>query len=322
MITRNSLIAWGAAALLLACGSAATSGGNGSSAGSAGSGAQSSGGSPSADAGHAGVGLGGAHAIGGSGGSSAGNANAAAGNGAGGFQGCHQASECTNTRPPPLPFAIVMCLNPGESAPGPGCGAPQWCGQCNCPPQPTPPLGNGMACQSNADCPQPNATAPTASVCNSGTCTACTQNSDCPSSTPTCGTVTAQFIDSFRACSVCTADTDCPSARPHCQGSYGVSACVECRTTADCASGVCSNGSCTPQCTASQACGAGMQCNAQQRCEALSCQSDADCLANQACTMGHCGRRACTTDPMCQGACVNGGCYDSLGTCYVYLQAA
>ena len=318
---RVHLLAWSLAAFLMACGSGTTHGGadGTGTAGNAGSGAQSNGGDIGAGGARAAAGNGGDHAAGNGGNHSAGTGGrASAGSAGSSIQGCHSASDCpSNTPSNPIP-GIVMCLAPGQPTPSSTCGAPQWCGQCNCPAQP---MGNGMRCQTNADCPAPNATSPTASVCNAGTCTACTENSDCPSALPNCGTVTAEFSNAFRMCTACATDSDCPSERPYCEGNYGITACVACRTTADCASGVCNGGVCAPQCTANTQCGEAMECTAEQRCRPLSCLSDADCPTNRACTNGHCSRRACTSDAMCEGACVNGGCYDSLGRCFVYLQA-
>ncbi|HET7544229.1 MAG TPA: hypothetical protein VFK05_30370 [Polyangiaceae bacterium] len=313
---RIHLLAWSLAAFLLACGSGTT----GENAGRAGSGSQSNSSDAGAGGAHtgAGAGAGGAQAAGASGSHSAGNGGSANSGGGAGIPGCHTPSDCPSSTPTNPVSGVVMCLSPGQATPSPGCGAPQWCGQCNCPPQPT---GDGMPCQTNADCPAPNATAQTASLCNAGACTACTQNSDCPSTLPKCGSVMAQFSTSFQLCTACAADSDCPSERPYCQGSYGVTACVACRTTTDCASGVCASGVCVSQCTANAQCGEAMECSSAQRCQPLSCQSDADCPTNRACTNGYCSRRACTSDAVCQGACVNGGCYDSLGRCFVYTQA-
>ena len=316
-------IAWGCAmaALLWACSSANTQH-EASDAGKAGS---ADGGSQAAGSGSGGSSSGGSSSGGSGGSSTAGRAGSAAG-GAGSTAGCHDASECPSKVTPPF-GGISMCLVPGQVPPSGGCGAPQWCGQCSCPPQPQAPSGTGTPCQTSDDCPKPSAGSATASVCNAaaGACTACAQDSDCPSSAPVCGQVNELFVPgamSFRVCNVCAMDSDCPSERPHCQASYGIAACVACLTTADCQSGTCSNGTCTPVCSPTQSCGVARQCNAQQRCEALSCQSDADCPTNFNCSGGHCAQRSCTSDAVCDGNCVNGFCYESLGTCYELLQAA
>ena len=319
-------LAWTLATLLLACSSGTTHGDadRPGIAGNAGAGAQSNEDAGASGA-HAGAGHAGNHSAGSGGNASTAGSggNATGGSGAAGFPGCHTSVDCPKVMTVPTP-GISLCLAPGQAEPARSCGAPQWCGECNCSSQPSVPSGDGMSCQTNADCPQPNGTANslTARVCDSGRCTACAQNSDCPSTSPVCETAALRTGLSYRVCTVCEADTDCPSDRPHCYGNNGVAACGECRTTADCARGVCNSGACTPQCTTNASCGEAMECTAEQRCQALSCQSDADCPINRACTNGHCSRRGCTTDAMCQGACVNGGCYESLGRCYVQLQPA
>lgn len=308
------------AAVLVGCSSGDTlpkeggsgAGGGENTAGSTNAAGQSSGGS--GNGGHT-AGSGGSPVVG-SGGSQT------AGAGGKGAEGCHNVAECPSRVTPPF-GGVPMCLVPGQAPPSGGCGAPQWCGQCSCPAQPQVPMGTGMACQTSQDCPEPGAGTSAARVCNGATCTACVQDSDCPNST-VCGQVTTLFgagPTNFRICTACNLDSDCPSARPFCQANYGASACVACRTTSDCQSGICSSGTCTPVCSAAAPCGPALQCNAQQRCEALSCQRDVDCPKNIACSGGHCARRACTSDATCEGNCVNGFCYDSLGTCYELLQA-
>lgn len=318
---RLKSIACAMAALLWACSSSntqQTAGNDGSSGnGQGGSQVGGSGSGGSQSAGNAG-----SSTAGSAGSSMAGNAGSLSAGGTNG-QGCHDAAECPNVTKPPF-GGFMLCLLPGQAPPSGGCGAPQWCGQCDCPPQPMAPSGTGTPCETSQDCPAPAGVGATASVCDAGACTACAQDSDCPSALPVCGQVSVQYqgATSFRACKACAQDSDCPAERPYCQGSYGVSSCVACRTTADCQSGVCSNGACTPACGPSQPCGSALQCSAELRCEALSCQSDAACPANFACTGGHCARRACTSDAVCEGNCLSGACYDSLGTCYLQLQAA
>ena len=305
-------MAWSVAALLCACGSGRSQEGanGGGAAGNAGGEIQAGGFQQTAGtSGSPNAGAGGNH--------NAGSSGTATTGGGASSQGCHSVSEC-----PTGAFGIAMCLVPGQAPPAASCGAPQWCGQCSCPPQPAMPAGTGMACETNQDCPLPTANTVSASICSNGTCSACAQDSDCSSSLPACGSVQPRFAPSFRLCSACVVDSDCPSERPHCQGSYGVSACVACLTTADCSTGVCNLGSCIPQCSPTQACGEAMECSTEQRCQALSCQSDVDCPVNYACTNGHCGRRACTADAACVGNCVNGACYQALGTCYLFMQAA
>ncbi|MEO8901272.1 MAG: hypothetical protein ABI488_06185 [Polyangiaceae bacterium] len=329
--TRAAVLAGIAALLLLACGAATpqeTPDNGVTSPGSVGASSHSGGGGGGGGAGSQSAGSGGKQAADNSGTPSAGSAGrqASGGSGAASSNGCHDVSECPSTMPG---FGTSMCLTPGQSPPSPGCGVQTWCGKCSCPPQPQAPTGTGMACQTNQDCPQPTAAAPVvASVCSDGNCTACAQNSDCPTSAPVCESSQTAFNPanpvqpmSYRACTVCAADTDCPNDRPHCQGSDAGTACVACRTTSDCADGVCSGGACVPGCGPAQACGQAMECTPQHRCEALSCQVDADCLKNQACTAGHCARRTCASDAACDGNCVNGSCFEALGTCFVFVPA-
>src|SRR4051812_18141969 len=147
----------------------ATSDGGTSSAGSG----TSAGGSANAPGGSSGVDTsGGRHAAGGdsAGGDSAGG-KSAAGTSAGGSSAvptgsCHTAADCPASQATgPIP-SISQCLSPGQATPSGGCGALGWCGQCSCGPMPQTPLGNGMTCKADADCPAPVAGTSTASVCD------------------------------------------------------------------------------------------------------------------------------------------------------------
>lgn len=297
-----SLVAAGAALALAACGSseAPRDASGGSAVAGRHAGGTSSGGTSS----------GGSHDGGAQSGGSGGATKA----------GCHDASECPPTTQPPF-GGTTMCLLPGQAPPAGGCGAPMWCGQCSCPPQPPVPLGNGQACQTGADCPKPMDGFATATVCAAGQCGVCAENSDCPEAAPVCGAVQSGFMGgpTFRLCTACALDAQCPNERPHCQLNYGLSKCVACVTTAECATGVCFEGSCTPSCGADKPCGGALECSPELRCGPLSCSNDSVCPVNMACNAGHCARKACTSDTMCQGACVSGFCYDSLGTCYTQL---
>jgi hypothetical protein len=117
---------------------------------------------------------------------------------------------------------------------------------------------------------------------------------------------------------MCMSDGDCNGNAPHCllRGVQG--GCVQCRTSADCQTGACSDGVCTPQCGAGDPCeNPFVACGPELRCDApLACQMDAACPVNGACLSNVCARRPCQTDAQCDGACVNGHCYDAPGYCF------
>jgi hypothetical protein len=58
-------------------------------------------------------------------------------------------------------------------------------------------------------------------------------------------------------------------------------------------------------------------CSSNHRCIPRTCASQADCPDLFACVPEKvCAREKCTSDDDCgPGACVNGACYNSLGTC-------
>lgn len=293
-------------ALSVACGTDGGSAANESHAGAAGS-----------------IADGGTHESGGSGKSgggtnAGGGSSAGSGSLAGSGNGCHSGSDCQPSNPSgPVP-SVTQCLSPGQAPPPASCGAPGWCGQCNCGPQPQAPLGYGTPCQTSADCPVANADQATASVCDLGSCTPCAAAADCPASTPVCGWLRVGFAQQVRLCVECNGDADCPSSKPHCGAAGGVSKCFVCAADKDCATGTCSNGACVPGCTAQTPCPNPLTaCGATERCEPLSCQNNDACPTNASCQQGHCARRACTKDSECDsGGCVNGVCYETLGSCY------
>jgi hypothetical protein len=136
----------------------------------------------------------------------------------------------------------------------------------------------------------------------------------------------------------CRADTDCPAMK-YCASNQpgGITYCstkvneIRCNVDNDCAEAgpeslicenyICPSGmgrSCFAGCTDAQ-CGptdqTGLVCAANHRCQAKSCQQPTDCPTNFDCNAGFCQRRACTSDAMCQGYCVNKKCANALGTC-------
>lgn len=267
-----------------------------------------------------------AHAVAGSGGnlSGAGPGGANAGGSSSGgsssstSSGCHTAADCQQNSPAGIVPSVSQCLSPGQAPPPASCGAPGWCGQCNCGPQPQAPLGYGMPCQTSAECPTPNPDASTASVCELGSCTQCATSADCPAGAPVCGSVPAGFSQQLRLCLECLADKDCPSANPHCAGAGGLTKCFVCASDEDCDTGVCSAGVCVPGCSAQAPCPNPLTtCGAAQRCEPLECQDGSACPANAACLQGVCARRSCTKDTDCDsGGCVNSLCHETLGSCH------
>jgi hypothetical protein len=104
----------------------------------------------------------------------------------------------------------------------------------------------------------------------------------------------------------CNVDNDCAEAGPE---------------SLICENYICPSGmgrSCFAGCTDAQ-CGptdqTGLVCAANHRCQAKSCQQPTDCPTNFDCNTGFCQRRACTSDAVCQGYCVNKKCASALGTC-------
>jgi hypothetical protein len=58
------------------------------------------------------------------------------------------------------------------------------------------------------------------------------------------------------------------------------------------------------------------ECKPNLRCGALACSDDRNCPPNSSCSNALCALRACAEDSECEGYCVNGFCYDSLGVCH------
>jgi hypothetical protein len=120
-------------------------------------------------------------------------------------------------------------------------------------------------------------------------------------------------------CSACGKDNQCPSVHPYCVvPTYLAGRCADCRTTADCADGICSsNYTCVPGCTKDSDCGnPGFRCSTVHRCEHVPCSSSRDCPADATCEAGACQRSACTVDSDCQSnVCVKGRCYAKFGSC-------
>jgi hypothetical protein len=198
-----------------------------------------------------------------------------------------------------------------------GCGAPMWCGNCSCPPEPLAPTGTGAVCQDSLDCPGPADGEATASLCIENQCTQCASNAHCPATAPACSSVGGAFGPSFQFCTQCAQDGDCGDELPHCQNQYGIGRCVACLVTTDCADGICVEGACVPECGPDEPCSNPLtECDDQLRCGPLACADDSACPANTRCASGGCARRACDADSDCDGYCVNSFCYETLGTCH------
>ncbi len=260
-------------------------------------------------------------------------AHADADSGVQGGSGCRTQTDCADAGVGNA--ANVVCVAPYRPDPASGCGgiAP-WCGVCGCPPQPTPPLGNGQTCQTAADCPQ---SAPAggrfAGVCASdksapsptNVCQQCATNADCSGALPVCGGETESYQKTYPTCVECSIDTDCPSTRPHCVAQPGLGGtCRACASTADCSEGVCSGTGCIPGCARDSDCPDPLApCSAHKRCEAIHCTTTTSCPVHSQCSAGGtCERAPCATDHDCgTGVCVEGACHEMLGHCFSQIFA-
>ncbi|WP_437761344.1 hypothetical protein WMF27_05250 [Sorangium sp. So ce281] len=237
--------------------------------------------------------------------------------GAGG-RGDLMAGQCDDAYPC---GAGATCYAPGERPPA-ICGAPDWCGTCECPAMLPIPEGNGASCNESNPCPTTSATVPrAASLCDPATnlCTECVIAEDCSEALPHCGTDSSTGI---RMCFECAEDADCGGDAPHCFKlttpiANELGACRQCKTTADCDTGVCDiNGMCTPGCQNDAQCGPNRVCGAEKRCVPQSCQDDAACSPQSACSDQTCRAIPCSTDASCpDGHCVKGSCYEIPGFC-------
>jgi hypothetical protein len=249
----------------------------------------------------------------------------------GGVAGSLSSGQCRSNAdcPSPEPTSSFECVPPGETVKQPPlCGAPGWCGECGCPPQPLPIEGAGNPCDAPADCPQSGAER-AASVCgDNGLCAECVSNTDCGSEAPYC-----DFGPRGNECFECRADTDCSPERPRCLLTREIApslgfgeggSCVACRETADCATGICIDYACRPECSSDASCGGAMRACLDERCVAAPCQEADECGEFGICTNSSCARQTCTTDADCgaTNACINHACYPEAGSCQrIYLGA-
>lgn len=72
---------------------------------------------------------------------------------------------------------------------------------------------------------------------------------------------------------------------------------------------------CVPGCTSNDDCDTGTECNPEHRCTSQPCDDQNPCPTDFHCDEAFCARDTCTLDADCSGFCVDGLCYDGLGTC-------
>ncbi len=128
-------------------------------------------------------------------------------------------------------------------------------------------------------------------------CTGTMSSEECvpPGGFPGCGIC-------FNPMPACTADADCASQGPDSICALPLCSCMGLMA-------------CVAGCTSSAACAVGETCASSHHCEPTACASDGDCPTNFGCTSSQCQRKTCTSDAACAGYCVEGSCYDALGTC-------
>jgi hypothetical protein len=209
--------------------------------------------------------------------------------------------------------------------PSAGCGAPDWCGECSCPPQPEVPFGLGNTCDAETPCPVFDSENRAASHCGEDSrCEECITDEHCPADRPTCGLIAGAEL---HQCFECQANGDCPAERPRCdapiQDAITYGNCHGCLSNADCSVGICLNEVCVPQCQSGLGCSGAalLTCSAEQRCEPPACATDADCGTMGTCSGQSCVRKTCAAAADCgdAGFCVQGQCYDAPGQCIELL---
>jgi hypothetical protein len=299
----------------------------GGSAEQQGGGGQGAGGTRTGSGGSAGANEGGEHSGGFGALAGFGGSGATAGTGGGDGALCRSSNDCGGST-----SSFFECVPPGVTpTPYSSCGAPQWCGQCSCGPEPLAPYGTGQSCGEGLDaCPSVETTPgfeSYAGVCGADLlCTACVLDGDCSLEAPRCAPGRTGF---GTECFECLEAVDCPAARPHCvplqafDSGYAGGACQECVQASDCALGICLEGTCQPQCETSETCASEfLHCSAAQRCEPPSCLDSSECAEFGECAAGLCSRRLCASDRECEGgACVNGACYSGAGSCVEHFAA-
>lgn len=245
------------------------------------------------------------------------NGSTTGGGGSGGLgdRECRTVADCDAEDP--TGSSSTRCASPFEpSGDTIVCGAPGWCGNCDCPVQAPGPEGQGYACETDEDCFAWGDT-PNAALCREGQCVVCETDDDCSSELPHCAPARADFSAYYDTCLQCVLDEDCTESLPHCVYVDGVGpSCVECVSTSDCETGVCSQNTCIVGCTSDDECSdPATGCLSSARCGPMPCAMDDECPDNTSCSDQTCRRRACSEDADCEGVCVNGVCHERFGSC-------
>jgi hypothetical protein len=103
----------------------------------------------------------------------------------------------------------------------------------------------------------------------------------------------------------CTQDSDCPTGE--------IPSICEQSDVSDC---LCEGATiCKPGCMSDFECDEGESCDAAHHCVPKTCANDAACPENFVCSSGTCARKSCDGKADCVGACVNGYCFGTPGTC-------
>ena len=110
----------------------------------------------------------------------------------------------------------------------------------------------------------------------------------------------------------CRSDADCPSGEdermecfaPDFQPGFGHRGAAEAHKAA------------RDNCSDDSACDPDEQCYSGKGCGAFACEQNPDCPTNFVCQGERCTRRLCSSDRECEGPCVNGLCYATLGSCH------
>ncbi len=172
-----------------------------------------------------------------SGGASAGSAGSAGQNTAGGSVGCRDSKDCPDRGAQLGYIGAPQCLPPGEPTPA-ICGAPGWCGHCNCP------LTSG-SCMSDDECSEQ---APHCLLRNgTGGCVTCRSTADCATG----------------ACEAGACVTKCGPSDPCSDPFVACSEARRCESPVACgANGACpENGACEANVCVRRPCDADEQCD-------------------------------------------------------------
>ncbi len=120
-------------------------------------------------------------------------------------------------------------------------------------------------------CSSENPVCPTGQVCDVAmkSCVGCLSSADCKSADR------SVCDGASHTCVGCTKDAECPGTAPACD--LKSKTCVQCGNDAQCAPGtVCTQGQCTPGCTATHACAGGLTCDTSNG-KCVECTSNNDC---------------------------------------------